>query len=270
MKQRSLGVVRKIKTRGLLTGLLTLTVLIFQAASLADAVVQGFTAQGDLQPGRIVALSGKSTVVAAPAKDTTQIYGVVVDPKTAPVVVSSQKDQVYVATAGSYPVLVSNENGAIKAGDFISLSSTDGIGAKATAVQSNILGQALSGFDGQHSVITRVGNIAIGEVSVQVSAGTNPLNSKNSAPAALQKIASTLTGGKNVSAVRIYAGLIVFLLAFMAAVSLVWSGVKNGMISIGRNPLSRNSILASLTQVLTLSLIIFGIGMLAVYLILRL
>lgn len=244
-------------------------------SGLADAVVQGFQAEGTLKPGRIVVLSGQnsSTVKAAPAGDATKVYGVVVEQSTAPVVVSSQKSDVYVATGGTYPVLVSDENGPIVGGDYIALSSSaDGIGAKAIAGQLNIVGKALSNFDGQHGVISSAGNIHIGKVSAQISPGTNPTSAKqsSSAPAALQKIAGSLSGGKNVSAVRIYAGLLVFALTFLAAVSLVWSGVKNGMISIGRNPLSRGSILGSLTQVLILSLIIFGIGMLAVYLILRL
>lgn len=271
MKQTFLGVAKGKTKKGFLTALAILIAVLFPAVSLADAVVQSYNAQGTLKPGRIVELSSKNTVAAAPAQDSTKIFGVVVDSAAAPVVVTTDTGKVYVATGGTYPVLVSNENGPIASGDYVSLSSTDGIGAKATDSESNILGQATTGFDGQKNVITKDGSLAIGQVNVQVSIGTNPLHSKQgSVPDALQKIASALSGGRTVSSVRIYSALVVFLLAFMAAISLVWSGVKNGMISIGRNPLSRKSILSSLTEVIVFSIIIFGIGMLAVYLILRL
>lgn len=249
----------------LLTGFLTF----LSSRGLADAVVQGYQVQGTLKPGWIVALVDKNTVKAAPANDITKIYGVVVDPANATVIVNNQDQKVYVATSGDYPVLVTNENGPIVRGDYISMSATDGIGAKSVSGQAGVLGQALGSFDGVHSVITKVGDIAVGEVLVRISIGPSPGSKNNSAPAALQRIASSLSGGKNVSSVRIYAGLVLFLLSFMAAVSLVWSGVKNGMISIGRNPLSRGSIITSLTQVILMSVVVFAIGLAAVYLILR-
>ena len=153
MKQLSSGVARILVGTVVLAALAILFMLPLAGRGSADTVVQEFQAKTSLNFGRIVALSGKDTVVAAPANDTTKIFGVVIDQNLAPVVVTTQNGQVYVATGGTYPVLVSDENGAIKSNDYISLSSTDGIGAKATASQTNILGQATSAFDGKNSVI---------------------------------------------------------------------------------------------------------------------
>ena len=58
-------------------------------------------------------------------------------------------------------------------------------------------------------------------------------------------------------------------MSFIAA-TLLWSGVRSGMISIGRNPLSKHSIIQGLMQVIIVAVLIFIIGVFAVYLLLKL
>ena len=58
-----------------------------------------------------------------------------------------------VALAGRVPVKVSDENGAIKKGDFISASSVSGVGMKATT-SSQTVGIALESFSGKLGKIT--------------------------------------------------------------------------------------------------------------------
>ena len=52
--------------------------------------------------------------------------------------------------------------------------------------------------------------------------------------------------------------------------SLLYSGIRSSVISIGRNPLSKESITKSLLQIILTSIIIFLIGLFGVYLLLRL
>src|SRR5579864_2584511 len=122
----------------------------------ADNVVQVFSISQTFQPGLVVALDKNDykTVLAMPPGDTGRIYGVVVDPSDAPLTLNSTNSQTFVATSGIYRVLVSTSNGAIKAGDYISMSNLNGIAAKATNVQSTVLGQAETGFDGHSGIIT--------------------------------------------------------------------------------------------------------------------
>ena len=75
---------------------------------------------------------------------------------------------------------------------------------------------------------------------------------------------------KKVSAARIYLGLAVLALTTVITGNLVYSGVRSGMISVGRNPLSKKSIIKSLIQTVIAGLIIFIVGVLAVYLLLKL
>src|SRR3989338_5626942 len=62
---------------------------------------------------------------------------------------SSERDPVkpLIALVGRVPVNVSTENGAIKIGDYITASSTPGIGMKATQ-PGRVVGIALQSYDG--------------------------------------------------------------------------------------------------------------------------
>jgi hypothetical protein len=142
-----------------------LVVVVFGAiagsVAKADNVVEGFTAQETLRPGQIVSLVDPKarTVKATPANAGASIYGVVVDPSDAPITLVGQDSRVFVAVTGTYQVLVSVGNGQIKTGDYISISSINGIGAKATPGDPIILGRAASGFNGSNNIVTSSGGL---------------------------------------------------------------------------------------------------------------
>ncbi len=237
----------------------------------ADIFVQGLTAKGSLQVGSIAALSNSSvsTVELAPVDDSGRIYGVVVDPAQAAVTLDRQGQQVFVATQGYYPVLVSANAGIINVGDFISISNVAGIGAKANVDQATILGQALEAFDGQHKVVSGTGKLAIGKIIVNIDPRKNPAF-KNGAtvPEPLRRLGNTIAG-KEVSGSRIYTALAIFVVASVVAGGLLWVGARSSLTAIGRNPLSKSSILTSLLQVVGVSITVFIIGLIGVYLLLR-
>ena len=245
--------------------------IVITAPVWADTIVQGFKASGVLQPGLIVSLSknSSSTVQSTAGNDADHIYGVVIDPSQAVVTVQQQGQQVFVATTGSYPVLVSVQNGMIKPGDYISISSIAGIGAKATD-QSVVLGRALEGFDGKSNVITTGSDgQAIGRIIVTIVTGKNPLIKDNIAiPAPLKRFGQAIAG-KNVTALRVYAALLVFVITATVAISTLVVGIRSSIIAIGRNPLSKKSIMRSLMQVIIVSVLIFVAGTFGVYLLLK-
>ena len=79
--------------------------------------VQGYASDSVLQDGTVVQLAGKDANKVAPAtaKDLQQMYGVTVDPHELSLTLSdsSLKNEVYVATSGTYSVLVSTQNGPL-------------------------------------------------------------------------------------------------------------------------------------------------------------
>ncbi|MBI4034447.1 hypothetical protein HY380_00950 [Candidatus Saccharibacteria bacterium] len=246
--------------------LLAAALILFGGRSSADNVVFGFKAKGTIVPGNIVALDKEevNTVILAPADDPGRIYGVAIQSKQAPITVQDNTSQVFVATSGSYPVIATNEKGDILTGDYISLSDQDGIAAKATDKTPFVLGRALEDFKPQAS-----GNVA-GKASVQISPGANPfLKNDIGVPKFLRRLAEAIAG-KPLSAIRIYISLAMFLVGLLASAGLLSIGVKSGMIAIGRNPLSRHSVLQSIWQVIGIASTIFFISLVGIYLVLRL
>jgi hypothetical protein len=51
---------------------------------------------------------------------------------------------------------------------------------------------------------------------------------------------------------------------------MLYSGIRSGMIAVGRNPLSKKSIMRSLIETVIAGLIVFAVGIFAVYLLLKL
>ena len=248
-----------------------LAVIIAPALARADNVVEGFSSKQTLQPGIVVSLdpSSQKTVQRAPSTDTSKVYGVVIDPSDAPFTLNGQNSQVFVATSGIYRAIVSTVNGAIKPGDYISLSNIDGIGAKATAIQPTIIGRAQSSFDGSSNVITTSGSAAIGRIFISIGVEKNPIaNNDPAIPYFLKKVAVQLAN-KPVPVVRIYTALLVFVITALVAITILWSGVRSGLISLGRNPLSRHTILGSMYKVIFTGLGILAIGLAGVYLLLK-
>lgn len=271
---------RKALTRStlLLAGSLLVAFSAFAVAGplkvAADTIVRAYSSKENIQPGWVVALAqdAVNTVEASPAEDPSRILGVVIDPSRAPVTLQPQAGlKVFVATDGTYPVLVTTQNGPIKPGDYISMSATNGIAARATDDHSYILGQALEAFDGDKNVITAAGDgAAIGRINVSIMPGKNPLVKASTAVPEPLRRAGEAIAGKNVTPLRIYAALAVFVASAVIASSILWVGVRSGMISIGRNPLSRHSIIQGLLQVIVVAVMVFAIGVFAVYLLLRL
>jgi hypothetical protein len=108
---------------------------------------------------------------------------------------------------------------------------------------------------------------------VDISVAHNPLyhviQNTNGVPSFLSGVVKIVTN-KPVGAIRIYASLVVFLVSIIIAGSVLYAGVRTGMIAVGRNPLAKASIMRGLLQVVLIALIIVTSGFLAVYLLLRL
>ncbi len=238
---------------------------------LADSVVRSFNGKGDIKPGQVVALvsTDKNTVELAPAGDPTRIYGVAVEQSAAPVTIQQAGQNVFVATGSAYPVFVSTENGSIVAGDYLSMSSSDGIAAKVKG-QTYVVGRATQNFDGKTGSLGSGKNgSVIGKISVQVAPSKNPLLREDTGvPALLRKLGEAIAG-KPLSAVRIYTALIIFIVMAALAFGLLWVGVRSGIVAIGRNPLSKHSIMQSLAQVIVASAVVFVGGLFGIYLFLR-
>ena len=93
--------------------------------------------------------------------------------------------------------------------------------------------------------------------------------SRDYLPEFLRKSAESLSG-KPVPPARIWTGIAIVIVTGFLAGSLLYAGVRNALISIGRNPLGKKGIIRGLMQVVIISLIIFITGLFGVYLLVKL
>mgnify|MGYP000941538880 CR=1 FL=1 len=276
-----IAILNKHRFLKLVAGVLFLAVFLLSllANSSAQTVLQGYGSDEKLQRGMLVALKegDESKVVALTDKTVEKFKGVIVEQNDSPVTISNDDRKNFVATVGPYEVLVSNENGPIKKGNYVSLSSTSGIGALATENQKFVIGVATSDFTGSSDSLTSASNTAgrkaeVGRITVDVAFGKNP-NARDPAeskvPAILKKVSESIAD-KPVNTVRIYISLAIFLAAAAVTGTMLFSGVRSAVVAIGRNPLSKSSIYRGLLQVVILALIIFLVGIFGVYLVLKL
>jgi hypothetical protein len=248
----------------------------------AQAVTEGYNADQVIQRGMIVRLKKDDATKVEPVNSdgAEHMHGIVVSANDAPVTIAIDGQRVFIATTGHFDVLVSNQNGTIDQGDYIAVSALSGIGMKAGTKEPYVIGRSLASFDGTKGVVSsseikdsngKTHKIGIGRVSVDIGVAKNPLlkATEPNLPSVLQKAAEAVAG-KPVNAVRVYIGMLVFGITTLVAASLLYGGVRSALISIGRNPLSKKSIVRSMLQVIVTGLIVFITGVFGVYLILRL
>jgi hypothetical protein len=246
--------------------------------------VQGFAADSALEVGTIVQLTAKDAnkVTAATNKNMNQMFGVVVDPHLLSLTLSSDNlsNESFVATSGTYKVLVSNEGGTINVGDFVTLSAINGVGMKAGTEEPVIFGRAVGSFTGKNGIgqITlkdttgaTAKTVTLGSVQVSINIQRNPnkKSTKADLPKLLQRIGEAVAE-KPIGPLRIYLSLIITGLSIIIAITVLYSGIRNSIISIGRNPLSKKAIFRGLLEIILTSFLILIIGLFAVYLLLKL
>lgn len=260
------------------SGLLFVATASFGGAKAQD-VTQGYGTREPVQNGVLVRLNPEATDTIEPLmqENETDLLGVVVSSNQTPVSISNpDQAQVLVASFGQYEVLVSTQNGPIRAGDGIVVSSLKGVGMKSDDIHKVLVGKALENFSDNADAESRASlsndqTVALGRIKVDISVGRNPSYSGDTiagVPHFLSRIAHAVTD-KPVTALRIYASLAVFFVCLALAGGILYLGIRTGMTSIGRNPMAKKSILRNLFSVALMSIIVVSLGLIAVYLVLR-
>lgn len=278
-------------TKGLAVAAACLVLVVITGASvyangIGGGSVQGYAADAKIDNGTIVQLTSKDSqkVKVSKQSELQNMFGVTVDRGLLPITISSEKEvpnEVYVAASGTYSVLVSDQAGDISSGDYITLSALDGIGMKAGTEEKTVFGRANAGFNKSSNTLGSVmlkdvngkdtKSVRIGSVPVTINIQRNPntKSTKAKVPEPLERIGQAIAE-KEVSAIRIYISLGIVTLTIITALVVLYSGVRSSVISIGRNPMSKKSVLRALLEIILTSILILIIGLFAVYLLLRL
>ena len=248
-------------------------------APASASLSQGYTSSTDIAAGSLVSLDSKNsnTVDVTTLDNAPRLFGVVVPASSASISLSgSSSNQVQVATTGSANVFVTNAAGSIKVGDLLTVSSIAGVAEKVGAQSARVIGTAQASFDGTGSdatkrTITTAGGksqeVAISQIPVVIAVSTFTSTSGKQSyvvPNWLQNLSNTLAG-KSVAPIRIVVAGLILLIALVSITVLLYAAVRNSIISIGRNPLSRTSVLKGLLQVMAISAAILGLAAGAIY-----
>jgi hypothetical protein len=261
----------------------SLLMTVCSSTALAQNVTQGYLSDQTLQNGMIIRLKpgDAKKVEALKLGDAADMLGVVVANSDAPVSLSDPAaKQTFVATFGKYDVLVSSQNGPIKSGDFVTISALDGVGMKSDSHQELVLGKALADFkatndgEGRTELADSTGakkEVLLKRIPVDISVAHNPVYKGDAIPGVPQFLtkAAGLVTNKPVTALRLYACLAIIVLSLAVAGGIIYAGVRTGMTAVGRNPLAKKSIYRNLISVTLMAVIIVIIGVIAVYLLLK-
>jgi len=235
---------------------------LFAGAPVLASLSQGFATSSPVATGSLVSLDQKSSgsVAVADLNNASRLFGVVVPPSSASISLSGiGSGQVQVVTTGSAQVLVTTAGGDIHVGDYISVSPLAGVGQKVGASSTRVVGVAQADFNGSGDGATKrtiddgssKKEVSIGEIPVVISVSsytaTDGLQSYV-VPNWVQSMSNTLAG-KAVSPIRIIIAGLILIVAMVSISVLLYSAVRNGIISIGRNPLSQNGVLRGIITV---------------------
>lgn len=255
------------------------------AISYGGGSVQGYAADKSLDVGTIVQLTGKDSnkVKVSTQKELQNMFGIVVDRAQLPFTVTNEglQNETFVAASGTYNTLVSTQGGTIMPGDYVTLSSIDGIAMKAGTEEKTVFGRANGAFDGKGVTLgtstlkdVNGGNnqtVILGSIPVTIDIKKNP-NEKSTEVDILEQLrrVGKQIAEKEVSPIRIYLSMAITAVSLIAAIAVIYSGVRNSIISIGRNPMSKKTIFRALLEIILTSILILVIGLFAVYLLLKL
>ena len=267
-----------------LAAVLLLTSPVFGAEN-GGGNVQSYSADRPIDFGTVVELTGEKSDHVKPStqEQMQNMFGVSVNPRQLSVRIarSDVKNETYVASSGTYSVLVSDQNGEIKSGDYLTLSSISGVAMKAGTEESTVLGRASGSFNDSSVSLGKTTlkdvngsatkTVKLGSVPVTINVQSNPneTSTKAKVPEMLERIGQAIAE-KEVSPIRIYLSLAITAVTLIATIAVLYSGVRNSIISIGRNPMSKKSIFRALLEIILTSFLILIIGLFAVYLLLRL
>lgn len=247
------------------------------AAFAITTLSQGYITSDPLSLGAIVSLQNNTSdrVKATTTTNVGNILGVVINADSSLLSLSNGQDnQVQVATSGVVQVLASDINGDISQGDQLTASPIDGVGMKATS-NTKVVGIAQGGLAGngtsQQSYTDKAGRkhtVRLGEVPVQINVSyyfKQP--DKTIVPSTIQSIANALAG-KPVNSLPILISGAIFIITIIIVVSIIYSMIRNSIISVGRNPMSQSAIYRDLIQLSALVLVILGVAFGSIYLVL--
>lgn len=257
--------------------LFVMSSFILGSTSFATGISQGYaTTDTDLRQNMIVALSADSSdtkplIERSGTNNRGKTVGIVTTINSNLLTLTNSEAQVHVTTSGEAQTFVSDLNGEIKKGDFITVSPLLGIGMKAGNQDTLVVGIALEDFNTSlatsQSVSTTQGSdrtVLVGTVRLSVEPQELAPGAKQQDTPFLLLFGKSVTG-KSVTQVQVIVAMVLFLLLLIVEGSIIYGAIHSTIISIGRNPLARTALFRQLLQVSWMALLVLVFGAGAIY-----
>jgi hypothetical protein len=254
--------------------------LFSSVAVLAGAVTQGFKTSTPMPNGAVVSLAKGSsdTIEKTTYANESSLIGVTAAAKDALIDLQPAGSLIRVAVSGDTSVLVSDISGNIEPGDQLVISSLTGITGKLTteSAAKKVIGTAGEKFDANSANTTKVQttlpdgskkSVTVGRISAKLLLNNRSDQNNSQKDSFLSSIGQKLTG-KPTSPLKLFASSIIAVSTFALAGLILNGSIKGSFISLGRNPLSRDSIVSSLFRASLLAVVITGMGLALAYVIL--
>lgn len=183
---------------------------------------------------------------------------------------------VFITTTGDVTALVSDVNGPVKKGDYVTTSKISGVLMKSDVNSPIVVGQALVDYstEGQEGIVVQDdsgkkydAHVKSLNISLDVQ-GQSAINDATSSTA-LQSIGYAITG-RTLSNWQIISSFVIILLLIVLEGSIIYAAVYSSIRALGRNPLAHSAIYRQLFQVIlvVISVLLFGVAV--IYAIIRL
>lgn len=269
----SLEVGRKIILHTIKSGILSVFCffcisIVIVGSSGAVSLSEQFINNDSFTEGLIVSLDKENPdkIVLSDLTNSNYLLGVVAEDGVSSVTFAKDGSDTNVALDGVVSVLVSDENGVISKGDFISASWLQGVGMKSDEISNQkLVGVALEDFDAEKSLTygdidtpTGTQSVQVSSIQVQLFDKEGPIvDSANTegVEGVFEKIV-----GKRISFTKVLAGSLILIVSISIAGVFIASAIRGSFVSIGRNPLASTSIYKSLIHVSGLSVLVILIG----------
>jgi len=224
------------------------------AQDLSNGTAIGLQIIDKVQDGDIITSSTKGYKLTITPYDP-QIFGVVSLHPAVYFKNSTGKNEIPVISSGEVMVRVSSKNGNIQTGDFITSSTTPGIGEKVTD-NGYVLGKAQQSYSSSNPNATGLILVTLQPHFAQI---TNNIahNIFSSFTFGLDEAVNTPLG-----TIRYFVAGIITILSFYLGFRFFARASNRGVEAIGRNPLAKQAILFSvfINTIVTVTIMFFGVA----------
>ncbi len=230
-------------------------------AQSSISVSHTYQIEGAVRPGMIVTNDG-TTIQLSTSEYAAELFGVVIQTPGITVNQIAEEDGYPVAINGYVPVLVSNTNGTIQKGDYVTSSSQSGIGMKARK-PGPVIGTAVEDaaeYDSEYELVMVSIHPEYAEADSLFRVGDliGKISDYN-----LDPLVNTLIEPKFVTSVRYTTAGIILVIALAGSILYYIQLSKMEVEALGRNPLASDTIRKEVLKhaIVVVSICIIGLAL---------